>query len=132
MRCSLGFCVTVWTEDVKGLDAQRVIVGWGGAGLGGQHLVPGQGVRVLVLEAQVGVSLHQLRHCRGCIRVPRLHPLLLQAFAPADHVDNGDPQRVNDNFPELDEAQHRAPHPEPKLASQARQQPNDLRGGEQE
>jgi len=129
-RCSLGFGVAVGTEGVERLDAQRVVVGRGGAGLGGQRLVPGEGTRVLVLEAQVGVSLHQLRHGRGRVRVPRLRPLLLQAFAPADDVNDGDPQRVDDDFPELDEAQHRAPHPEPELASQARQQPDDLRGGE--
>lgn len=129
--CSLSLCVAVGTEDVEGLDAQRVVVGRGGAGLGGQRLVPGEGTCVLVLEAQVGVSFHQLRHRRGCIRVPRLRPLLLQAFAPTDDINNGDPQRVNDDFPELDEAQHRAPHPEPELASQARQQPDNLQGGGQ-
>lgn len=92
-RChrSLSVPVAVGAEGVRGPHAQGVVVGWGRARLGGQLPSPGHSSRGLVLEAQVGVSLHQLRHRRGSVGVPRPCPPLLQAFAPADDVDDGDP-----------------------------------------
>lgn len=133
-RCLLGLCVAVRAQGVQRPHAQRVVVGRGGAGLRGQRLGPWAGDRagLLVLEAQVCVSLHQLGHRGRCVRVPRLRPLLLQAFAPADDVDNSDPQGVYDDFPKLYEAQHGAAHPEPELASQVRQQPDNLQVGERD
>ena len=74
------------------------------------------------------MRLHQLGHGGRRALVASLGPLLPHALGEGHQLDDGDPHEVDDDLPELDEAEHRAPHPEAKLSAQVREQPDDLQG----
>lgn len=117
---------TVHREDVKG-----VVVGRWGARFGACHAAAGVlAVSSLPLEAQIRVGFHLLRYCgRSVIGPGGLGVLLPQPLAPANQVQGGDPQKVNNDLPKFNEAQNGAPHPEAELTTHAGEKPNNLQGG---
>ena len=118
-----GIPLAVRLNDVQRLQAQGVVVGGWGARDGwvllmgvGPHVRAGCGQ--VWLEAKVGVGLHQLGHSGWRAFVASLGLLLPHALGKGHQLDDGDPHEIDDDLPELDEAEHRAPHPEAELSAQ--------------